>query len=219
MTIEFGPDDDPIQLFQEIIVRSCYTPRWFYRASPGDTVVDLGANIGMFALSVAWGVQGLRCHCFEPAAAARERLLGNVNVNQLGDRVRVYPYAIASTTGSANLNAAASSIHRSFYSNSMTKADAGEVVESLCLGEAISRANADRIDLLKVDIEGAERDAFAACSPEQLAPVRRVSLEYHDHFRPGARSTVETALRGAGFVILAVEPADPSSGVLYAARP
>jgi hypothetical protein len=101
----------------------------------------------------------------------------------------------------------------------MTKADAGEVVESLCLGEAISRANADRIDLLKVDIEGAERDAFAACSPERLAPVRRVSLEYHDHFRPGARSTVETALRGAGFVILAVEPADPSSGVLYAARP
>ncbi|HVK12266.1 MAG TPA: FkbM family methyltransferase [Gemmataceae bacterium] len=218
LVVEFGPDDDPVQLFREIFVRACYTPRWFYRPTPGDQVVDLGANIGVFALAVAGIARGLRCHCFEPAAGTRGRLLRNAEVNGLTEFIRVYPNAVAAAAGTLTLRAGASTIHRSLFANDMATDTPGETVEAVTLGRALEMTGADRIDLLKVDIEGAELDVFPACLPDVLAPVRRVVVEYHDHFRPGARAATEAALRAAGFSAPRVDPAGPEGGVLYATR-
>ena len=41
--------DDVAGIFQEIFVEECYTPRWFYRPERGHTVLDVGANIGIFS--------------------------------------------------------------------------------------------------------------------------------------------------------------------------
>jgi hypothetical protein len=47
------------------------------------------------------------------------------------------------------------------------------------------------IDLLKIDIEGAEKDVFQDCA--WIKNVRVIAIELHDRVRPGCQSTVESA--------------------------
>jgi hypothetical protein len=49
------------------------------------------------------------------------------------------------------------------------------------------------IDLLKVDIEGAEIEVFGACP--WITKVRAIAIELHDRIRPGCTSVVKTAAR------------------------
>ncbi len=53
----------------------------------------------------------------------------------------------------------------------------------------------DRVGLLKIDIEGAEKDIFSAADLNWLKAVDRISVEVHDHFRPGATQSIFEALR------------------------
>jgi len=50
LVLNHGPDDDPLFLLREIFLGECYTYSGFYRPSSLDTVVDIGANIGVFVL-------------------------------------------------------------------------------------------------------------------------------------------------------------------------
>ncbi len=217
LTFAFGRCDDPIQLFREIFVSRCYTPRWFYDAQPGETVLDLGANIGAFALAVARSAPGLTCHCFEPSARTRSQLDANAYANCLTDRIFIYPYALGGAEGTAELKSGESSIHQSFFSSTMTTAGPAEPVPVITLARALALCGVDKVDLLKVDIEGAELDLFQATPPEVFAPIRRVVVEYHDHFRPGARAATERALGAAGFSAIRVCPVG-DGGLLYAWR-
>jgi hypothetical protein len=50
------------------------------------------------------------------------------------------------------------------------------------------------IDFLKVDIEGSERDVFAAASPDVLGRFKRIALEYHDQIVPGTLDLLRRVL-------------------------
>jgi FkbM family methyltransferase len=50
------------------------------------------------------------------------------------------------------------------------------------------------IDFLKVDIEGSERDVFAAASPEVLGGFKRIAMEYHDQIAPGTLDLLRRVL-------------------------
>jgi FkbM family methyltransferase len=68
---------------------------------PGDLVVDVGANIGIYTISCA--AMGARVAAFEPASRAREALERNVRINHLGDAARIFPVALGATSGSASI--------------------------------------------------------------------------------------------------------------------
>ena len=53
-------------------------------------------------------------------------------------------------------------------------------VEALDLATLFERHGLDEIDLLKIDIEGAEYRLLLGASPATLARVRRIGLEYHE---------------------------------------
>jgi FkbM family methyltransferase len=220
LQIEFGSADDAVQVFQEVFVRKCYTPSWFYQPRVGDVVVDLGANIGFFTLSVAGVRRGLRCYCFEPASATRSRLSRNVELNHLTEFVQIHPFAVGGERGKIELKSGVSSIHTSLLNNDQIGEISGEPVEVISLDDALQRTGETKIDLLKIDIEGAEKDTFAKVSPATLAGVQRIAIEFHDHFCPGARATVEERLKESGFDRMQVGHLckDNQNGILYAWR-
>ena len=53
LRLEGGPEDDWYGIFHEVFVRRCYT-HGFYTPACEHTVVDVGANIGVFALFLSW---------------------------------------------------------------------------------------------------------------------------------------------------------------------
>jgi FkbM family methyltransferase len=219
LRVEFGREDDVIQVFREVFVHHCYTPTWFHVPKSGDVVVDLGANIGVFSLAMAH--DGARCHAFEPVAGTRGRLLRNVEANGLSKSIVVQPFGVAGRTERVAIKMGTSSIHTSLHSSGQVDERAGEMIDVLPLADALARTGEPRIDLVKVDIEGAEQEMFENAPPDVLTPVRKVVMEFHGHIRPGARAAAEKALTAAGLLIVRVDATDAtgSSGILYAQRP
>jgi FkbM family methyltransferase len=78
-------------LYDEIFVQEVYAA-YGLQTPAGGLVLDIGANIGMFAYYIAEKVPDVRVWCFEPAPHCLERL--RLNAARLGDACRIFPIAL-----------------------------------------------------------------------------------------------------------------------------
>lgn len=116
--------------------------------SPDSVVVDVGANIGLYTLLAARVAKAV--YAFEPEANNLRLLTRSVEANGLNN-VRIFPYCVCDRVGRVALSLAdhhpgAHSIVRRISKNTVS-------VPSTTLDEIFPR---ETIDLLKVDVEGAE---------------------------------------------------------------
>jgi hypothetical protein len=87
------------------------------------------------------------------------------------------------------------------------------------LNDSIARTGAESISFLKIDTEGAEADILEGASPDTLAAVERLALEYHDCMCPNALVRCQSVLDKAGFETRSYPAQDkPGLGMLYAWR-
>ena len=66
-------------------------------------------------------------------------------------------------------------------------------VNAVTIGEILERSGSDHIDILKLDIEGAERELFSH-NPDWLDHVKLLIIETHDHLKPGCSAAVYSAV-------------------------
>jgi FkbM family methyltransferase len=127
---------------------------------PGMTVLDVGANEGLYTLFSARRVGPAgRVLAFEPSSRERRKLLHNVSANRLGN-VNVVPCAVGSSEGTAALQIA-SGVHSGHNTlGTLVYDDAPAVgVEHVPverLDTLIDRQGVARVDVIKIDVEGAE---------------------------------------------------------------
>ena len=212
LSLHHGPADDPILLIREIYLDRVYTRGGFYRPKLTDTVLDLGANIGFYALWLQGQALGIRVHSFEPASENRERLVQNVRVNGLEEYISVYPFAVSDGLKLVNLHRAESSGHRSLFDRATTL-EGIEEVEAVDLAFAVKQTGAALIDMLKIDVEGSEIEIVEGAGAEVWQKIKRVVVEYHDLFRPGCRQRVEEVLKREGFARIETIPELGVSGL------
>lgn len=62
--------------------------------TPEDLFVDIGSNIGCFTI-LACAVKGARGYCFEPVPSTYNRLINNLRLNNITDRVKAFNIGIA----------------------------------------------------------------------------------------------------------------------------
>jgi FkbM family methyltransferase len=212
--------DEAILILDEIVRGRCYTAPDFYRPRPGDVVLDVGANIGLFPLHLATLASEIRIHCFEPNPRSHALLRRNLESNGLTGWVTPHALAVFDRNGAVVLRRAARSGHRSLLATTLVSPDGGDEVEAIDLAEALRRSGAERVALLKVDVEGAEIEIVEAAGAAVWARIDRVVLEFHDRIRPGCLARVSRVLREQGFARLAVRtgPDDPDFGILEASR-
>jgi FkbM family methyltransferase len=134
-------------------------------------VVDLGANIGMFAVRVLAARPGAIVHSYEPDGATYALLEVNVRRNS-GHAWRPFHAAAHAVTGSVRFASAATSTAGRVQ-------EAGhEAVPSVSLRELLARFDGERVDLVKIDIEGSE-EALLTADPGVLDGVDNVLIEVH----------------------------------------
>jgi FkbM family methyltransferase len=134
-------------------------------------VVDLGSNTGISVVYWAWRYPAARIDAFEPHPVHLAMLEGHLKTNRIGSRVAVHPVAVGTSAGTARLTDEQGS---SRIENSTTSGFSVPVVD---LFKTIGRK---RIDLLKIDIEGAE---FAIFMDQRFAELDlgSISFEWHNY--------------------------------------
>lgn len=212
---------DPLYfLINEIFFREAYT-NGFFTPCAGQTVIDCGANIGIFTLFLCNQARGIKVHCFEPSSDTFRTLAANIRANDLQQFVFVHPRAIWKDNLEHQLNHFRSSGRRSFFEDScLEKSGPNEIVSCIDLAQAVRLCGSETIDLVKIDAEGAELEIIESATFDTWAPIQRVVLEYHEHMRPGCRDRIVHALRNAGYGRLAVvhEGESDPIGIIKASR-
>jgi 31-O-methyltransferase len=214
LTIRHQPSDPMKYVFYEIFGAEVYTRSGFYVPSSHDTVIDCGANIGLFAFYLANNAPGIQVHCFEPASDTRRRLEMNLKSNRLNKSIHVYPFAIFGEAGTKLLRHAESTGDHSFFDRSTIDGKGEELVECVTLQQALNLSSALQIDLLKIDAEGSEIEIIEGANSNTWERVKRVVVEFHDDFRPGSRDRIFQAFQGHGFRRLHLDEAFPCSASL-----
>jgi FkbM family methyltransferase len=79
------------------------TVEWIAGFSPGEVLVDVGANVGMYSIWAAT-TRGVRVYAFEPEAQNYAVLNRNIALNELGARVTAYCVALSNTAGYSELH-------------------------------------------------------------------------------------------------------------------
>jgi FkbM family methyltransferase len=120
---------------------------------PGSLFLDIGANFGYYSLTLAKALdRRCRVHAFEPNPSTYQRLLRHIEWNAMQDVILAHPLALSDAPGTATLIERADNSGASRIGN-----DAGGVAVELTTIDAFaSRHTLDRLDAVKIDVEGQE---------------------------------------------------------------
>jgi FkbM family methyltransferase len=203
-----------LESFHDLVTAWIIYCRREYTVRPEDRViVDAGANIGVFTLYAARRAPHSRLVAIEPFQSTRERLEQTIASNGLVNRVKVTELALARSDSLRLMyDKEAPSQLRGMLPSDATD---GVSVEAVSLETLLDREGLRDVDLLKMDIEGAEHEVLAGASPTALARIRRISLEYHPN---GSKEELFRALTDAGFRLDRDTPVSENSGVAELSR-
>jgi FkbM family methyltransferase len=123
---------------------------------PGDTVVDAGANCGLYTLAAAHfaGPNG-RVLAFEPGRLILPVLEKNVALNRL-KHVQIFPLALAESPRRGQLFSHPHGASSFTLGHAPDEAPESVEIEVDTLDAVLARERLDRVDLIKMDVEGAE---------------------------------------------------------------
>lgn len=125
---------------------------------PGMIVADVGANIGLLTLVMAWAAgPGGQVIAFEPEAVPRSNLEKMKHLNGLS-WVEVRDQAVGEKPGQLTFHVSDIIGHSSLYALPETEGSREIQVEVVRLDDV---APAKRMDVVKIDVEGAELDVLA----------------------------------------------------------
>jgi 31-O-methyltransferase len=195
----------------------------------GDTVVDVGANIGMSTLFFHHERRGVRLLSFEPAPTPFAALRHNVEA--FGVDAVCRPVALGASAHRASLSyypdvtpmsglyaepAEDAAVARIQLRNAgVSPADIADLVpgefprdivevEVRTLAEEVRAAGLREISLLKIDVEKSEVDVLVGIDAATWAMVQQVTLEIHD--RDDALRTARELLTAQGFTVQGRQP-------------
>jgi FkbM family methyltransferase len=152
----------------------------------GSVFVDVGANCGYFSLLAA-GLTGAsgRIFAFEPNPPVFDELSRHVQLNSVGDRVRMFKLALsdARVEGVPLFVSPLQSGLSTFITQRATSEQCfgrpGTVsVETVTFDEWREHESADHVDLMKIDVEGFEAQVLAGMIRSLRARrIRRIVCE------------------------------------------
>jgi FkbM family methyltransferase len=167
---------------------------------PGATVVDIGANIGAFAVLAATvvGPSG-RVVAFEPVSRTFDRLRENLALNRLGN-VEACRAAVDAEEGTLTIRVVGKSAYATAHGVGGTVGGREESAPCLTLERVFRDFGLDRVDLLKVDCEGSEYGIFEGLTPELAGRIGQIVMEVHP-VAGKSPDRLHQTLRGLGFEV------------------
>jgi FkbM family methyltransferase len=175
----FRPVEDQISL-GTVFLQGDYNHPWILEVRAGD-VLDLGCNIGCFQVWLAQQRSGLRFHALEPDPANLNLARQNALENRL--TTQFLEGALADKDGELIFRRDPTSSACGTLNNLSPSESEGEkvTVRGYRLETLLAQWNLNEVDLLKMDVEGAEYQVLLNAPDEVLRRIRTLALEFHAH--------------------------------------
>lgn len=183
------PDEHGIKMaFIDLILDDCYGCHALAaKREKISTVLDIGANVGLFDLMAREFFPDATIHAYEPNPDL-ERYL---SVQAAASGTRYFMEAVGREEGAITLGLSEESVQRRSIPDQKGR------IPQISFRTAIERIGG-KVDLLKIDCEGAEWDMFD--DAESWKHVRHVSMEYH-LFSGHTHAEAGAVMRGLGYRI------------------
>ena len=179
-------------IFYEVLYHECYNVKTFLNFDVR-TIVDLGSNIGLAAVYFSAYFPDSFIICVEPDITNFNLLKKNLASEIKSKKVACLNAAIGSKDGLGNLKPG-----RFRHNTQVDTAESGKnPVKVISINRLMEDYNLENIDLLKIDIEGGERELFSG-NLEWLTATKSVLIEFHgdELFEKCVH-----VLKSAGFVV------------------
>ena len=143
------------------------------------TILDLGANVGFTAIYFGRVYPQARIACVEPVPRNLRSLKRNLEMNQV--QAEVIEAAVDTKDGMVSMQLLPADYGHKVIGSIDTQSNDIINVPSISIPSLLHRLCWDRIDLMKIDIEGHEKILFSERC-EWLRVVETVCIECHDGF-------------------------------------
>ena len=178
-----------------------------FELRPDDTVIDLGANIGIFTLWASPQVPHGRIFAVEPSPAI-DILRANLELNHVLN-VATLQAAVGKADGTIEMvfyplvdvmTHDARLRHNLFMRFLMLGARSERLTApTVSLGQVLERSEMSDVGYLKIDCEGGEYDICRSASAADWRRIRRVSLEFHEYSSGHSHAELVEILRRNDF--------------------
>ncbi len=158
------------------------------------TIIDAGANIGFASVYFTNRYPKAKIVCIEPEQS---------NFALLQENIRNYPNVTPikgaiSNEGGTTFNVVDSGGGNwgfmTLAESAVTKGKIVDTVTTISIGEIVEQMGFDQIDLLKIDIEGAEKELFENNYESWLPKTKCLIIELHDGMKAGCSKSFFSAI-------------------------
>lgn len=175
-------------VFEEIFIDQ------IYKLPPqleAEYIIDAGANIGLAALYFQRSFPGAKIISIEPVSE-NFRLL-ELNTSGYPNIVR-YQNALWNKKSNLKITNTTEGDWAFMVEETNEEGD----VSAIAINDILKEVPTGRIDILKMDIEGSEKEVFESAT-EWISITKNIIVEVHENKREGATDSVLSALRGFNF--------------------
>lgn len=162
-------------------------------------IIDAGANIGLASLFFNNRFPNALVYAIEPESTNFAALKNNVyNFPNI-----IIHHAALHHTANLELQLFDRGIgHWGFSTqkiDSQTEMERSSRVGTISIDSLMTRYEINCIDILKIDIEGAENELFTSYYSGWLPKTRCIIIEFHDQYAPGSEAMIRKILNSFGF--------------------
>ncbi len=166
---------DEIFRIENIFTHDEYAIPADYLANKKLIVVDIGANVGLFALYMKLLRAESVIHCFEPAPATLQLL--HANINHMND-VHIHPFGISNCSKKVTMALHPYNTGENSIKFVSPESDQEVEISIRNAADTMNRLQLQTIDVLKIDTEGCEVEILESLQP-MINRVGIILVEYH----------------------------------------
>ena len=186
------PNTKDHETFEEIFKNNLYQISLPFNP---ERIIDAGANTGLAAIFFKLKYKNVKIASIEIEKGNIEMLKKNL----VGDSFKIYEHALYNRKAYFKVEDPFHATN-SFVIKEVNQGEKYDI-SSVTIDEIMQENHWDYVDILKIDIEGSEKDLFASDYQSWLPKMKVVLIETHDRMIPGCAITVINAMESCGFIL------------------